>query len=364
MVKRITGLLLALSLCTVCLAACALLPKEEEQHVIPVVRSHEQEEFTLVTVQRGDLALTESVTCTYIPVRTETLSFAAGDLPYDESFVEAGDIVTQGQLLMQLDMENIEEELAAREKALKEIELKLSYIEENRALAVKRTQVQYQNSSWSERQKALDHVNEQYDIEQHLLEDEQYVTQLEKQEFEQKRDERQIRAPFDGTVTFVYQVMPWQLSIAGSPMLALADSAMSLFRGETAHWDLFEPGQEVTITVQDVDYEAIVASEEEAGQPAQEKTEGKRAYVYFMLKTPDITLQGGIRGTITLTLETRTDVLLLPSHAVTKAGEQHIVYYLDEEGLKDYKPVEIGLEANKMVEILSGVTEGESVIYN
>ena len=39
-----------------------------------------------------------------------------------------------------------------------------------------------------------------------------------------------------------------------------------------------------------------------------------------------------------------------------------IVYYQDANGLKAYKEVEIGLTADGMVEIVSGLTEGESII--
>jgi multidrug efflux pump subunit AcrA (membrane-fusion protein) len=39
-----------------------------------------------------------------------------------------------------------------------------------------------------------------------------------------------------------------------------------------------------------------------------------------------------------------------------------MVYYVDEEGMRAYKPVEIGIAANGMVEILSGLEEGETII--
>ena len=40
----------------------------------------------------------------------------------------------------------------------------------------------------------------------------------------------------------------------------------------------------------------------------------------------------------------------------------YLVYYVDETGMKRSKPVEIGLKANGLIEIVSGVEEGEMVI--
>ena len=116
------------------------------------------------------------------------------------------------------------------------------------------------------------------------------------------------------------------------------------------------------ITANKKEYEAVVASEAELGIQEQEKTEGKAAYVYLLLKTPAFDLEDGDRGTFTLVLDSRKDVLMVPEKAVTTANGQSIVYYQNEEGLKAYKPVETGLVANKMVEIISGLAEGESVI--
>ena len=81
-----------------------------------------------------------------------------------------------------------------------------------------------------------------------------------------------------------------------------------------------------------------------------------------MLKNPTFDLEDGDRGTLTLTLDSREDVLMVPESAVTTANGESIVYYQDAEGMKAYKPVETGLVANGMVEILSGLSEGESVI--
>ena len=171
-----------------------------------------------------------------------------------------------------------------------------------------------------------------------------------------------LRAGINGTVTYTKHPKSGERSVAGERVISVADDTMSLFRSETKYWPMFEPGQEQVITVSKVEYEAIVASEEELGLPEQVKVEGEPAYVYFKLKNPTFDLEDGDRGTLTLVLDSRTDVLMAPESAVTTADDMSIVYYQDEQGMKAYKPVVTGLVANGKIEIISGLTEGESVI--
>ena len=67
-------------------------------------------------------------------------------------------------------------------------------------------------------------------------------------------------------------------------------------------------------------------------------------------------------GAFDLLRDSRKDVLMVPDSAVTTLNGKSIVYYQDESGLKAYKQVETGLKANGMVEIVSGLAEGESII--
>lgn len=73
-------------------------------------------------------------------------------------------------------------------------------------------------------------------------------------------------------------------------------------------------------------------------------------------------MSAGVKGEITLVKDRRDDVLCLPAKAVTTFENTYIVYYVDENGLKSSKVVETGLYADGLVEIVSGLEEGEMVI--
>lgn len=355
------GLILVALACALT-TSCSLLPEEETFSTAPLIREYEREEFKLAFAERGDMVLTEKISCTYVPVKTEILRYPVGGIYYDEAFVNVGDSVEVGQLLAQLNLAGIEEKVISSKQQINKINIRIAALEENRALALERVRIQMKGSPASEMQEALREVNDQYDAELQALEDSLYLNEVQLAEYELQLSQRQLRAGIAGTVTYVRNVSSGDRSVAGERFITVADSTMSLFRAETDHWHLFEPGQEYTITVSKNEYESIVASEEELGLPTTEKVEGEKGYVYFRLKKPAFDLEDGDRGTLVMVLDSRTDVLKVPESAVTSANGQYIVYYQDEQGMKTYKPIEVGLFAEKMVEIVSGLTEGESVI--
>lgn len=389
----------ALCACLIALPACGLLPKEEEHHTAPVIQTTQQEEYEFAYVQRGDLEQTATVNCVYQPVQTEALSFPVGGVAYDQVYVSLGDKVKKGQLLAQLELSGADEALAAREQRLKELALEMDNLEENRGYALERTELQLQDGSWSKLQEALDNVNADYDLQKQALEDEQYITQLEKEEYEAALNARQIRANFDGTVTTLKKMPRTETSVAGSPVITVSDTDNAVFMGSTPLWDHFQQGQTVEIDVRGTVYTATVVTEEELGLPPVEKEPGKAAKLYFKPSQPvaaggeaeaegegseenesgegespegesgtegestsPLTDNSMVNGTIKLLLDSRKDVLLLPRSALSTAGGETVVYYVDENGLRAYKTVEIGLESHEMVEVLSGVQEGEAVI--
>ena len=90
------------------LSGSELLPEEEALRTAPLIETYANEQVYGVAVERGDLILTESVSCRYVPVQTAKLSFALGGEYIDRLFVEAGDVVGKGQLLGRLRLTDLE----------------------------------------------------------------------------------------------------------------------------------------------------------------------------------------------------------------------------------------------------------------
>ena len=349
--KRFMGIVLALT--CVALTSCGLLPEEETFAAAPVIREYAREAFRLAAVERGDMELTKKVTCTFMPVQTESLAYEVGGIAHDGVYVAAGDHVEAGQLLASLDTSQLQAQLEDAALRLELARLRRDAAEENRALALKRLRIEGGDEA---------QVNAAFDWERQAAEDEIYLIGLEMEECQARLAERQLRASFAGTITFVRTPREGDRSVVGEKMVTVADSTLSLFRAKTEYWDRFEPGTSYVITVNRKPCDAVVTSEAELGLPETEKTPGESADVYLRLETPDFEIKDSDYGALYLVLESRHDVLMVPETAVSTAGGQTVVYYQDEEGMKAFKPVEVGLVADRKVEIISGLTEGEIII--
>ena len=240
--------------------------------------------------------------------------------------------------------------------------MRLEHLEQNRRLALTRAAVERGGEDGAALREAQDGVNETYDARRQELEDALDIARLRLADYERQLGQRQLRAPMDGTVTYVRRVNKGDVSALNERIVTVADSTLSLFRAETDLWDHFTPGQLVTVTSSKVDYEAVVTDEAELGLPIQNKEPGKKAYVYFVLTEPTFDLEDNDHGTFTIELDSRENVLRVPSSAVSTINGETVVYYQNDEGMKAYKNVTVGLEANNLIEVLSGLQEGELVI--
>lgn len=70
----------------------------------------------------------------------------------------------------------------------------------------------------------------------------------------------------------------------------------------------------------------------------------------------------GARGTITLLLDSREDVLTISREALHTNETGYYVYLLDDEDHMQTVWVEIGLVGDEYAEVLSGLSEGDRVI--
>jgi len=98
-------------------------------------------------------------------------------------------------------------------------------------------------------------------------------------------------------------------------------------------------------------------------EPAEKIVEG---VVYYEIRIGfDEDLPKGIKSTMTADIiiqtEKRENVLVVPREAIKRVGDKTMVEVLGD-GLIQEREVEIGLRGDDIIEILSGLTQGEKVI--
>lgn len=355
--------LLLVCLAAVCLlSSCSLLPQEETVRTAPVVRSYVRPTYETVQVERGDLIQTAKVSCSYVPVQTASLSFAMDAEYIDRYMVQAGDSVEQGQLLAQLQLGDLETQIESAQNEIAVLKLQIEHEQKLFDLDLKRLEITTAQMDAVQKEEAYEQAQQSYAAAAQALRDSLTLKELMLDALEQDLAQRQIRAPFGGTITRVVSFKEGDMSQLGISVITLVDSTRSIFRASTEHWDQFEAGDRHEINVRTAAYEAVVTSESELGLAPQQRVEGKKGYVYFALTQPSFELEDGDSGTVEIVLDQRLDVLHVPAKAVSAANGQPIVYYLREDGMKAYKPVEAGVTINGRTEILSGLAQGESII--
>ncbi len=75
----------------------------------------------------------------------------------------------------------------------------------------------------------------------------------------------------------------------------------------------------------------------------------------------DVTLPGGMTASVIVTVNRKTDVLVVPTRAVRRQGRDQMVEVQTGQGT-EMRPVQVGLANDQQTEITSGVNEGETVI--
>jgi RND family efflux transporter MFP subunit len=82
------------------------------------------------------------------------------------------------------------------------------------------------------------------------------------------------------------------------------------------------------------------------------------------VSNPGRVLLPGMYAEATLTLERADNVLVVPLQAVDQEGEQSAVDLVNQAGQIELRPVRLGLETSSEVEVVSGLSEGDSVVIS
>ncbi len=337
------------------LTACQLLPAEETFPASPVIRSYEVKEYKLANVMRGDLVETKKVVCNYMPVKQESHSFVLDGEEIEGIYVTNGQEVKAGQLLAELNQGSLKEQIDSLEYQLQVLDIKLGYIMKNWELEMEILKAKYdKDSDTYAAQYAV--VDARYILEREANRDEAYIKEQRLKELKADLADRRIYAGMDGMVTYVREVQEGAVSVEGREMITIADMATTAFAAKGDSADYFVEGMEVVISIGKKELEAVCVNGAEFGLEEAGNT------AYFKLLQPDPTLESGHAGSIEAVLDLREDALYVDRRAIETARGKQFVYILNEEGLRESRDVTVGKQFGNVVEILSGLKEGDSVI--
>lgn len=319
--------------------------------VAPAVPVYEEPAYETARCQQMTICDTRTIRFTYQAAQTEALSYSENDIHYSAFFVSPGTTVQEGDLLCELDLENYPDLLSASETTLADLQENRSLIDEHLALSLKRQHIENTNLTYLERQNALDSITLRYSQEKAELEDQIHILKERIVQYQELIQNRQLYAPFDGTITYVYHPDSTELSQTGKKIITLVNTSQMLFTAKTDYSAYFQPDADYTISINGKEKIAtVISSDPETG------------IVALALKIPDYTLEPDIQGVIELLLEEKDLVLGVPKRAISTINGISVVYIRGKDGFRTFQEVKTGIENLSYIEIISGLNEGDEVL--
>jgi len=388
------------------LSGCFMLPQEEEILAPPLIEPKEVA-YETVQVGKGDIQVMEQVTGYFTSIVRERAFFtSSGRL--SAVHVHNGKAVEAGDILMELDNENLEKQIRDQKIVIEKKMLQIQQLSESDSVAVLNAQFDLQaaqnklNDLYAQRSHiTLDETGlpvldteseEKYNEISRQIRDQELVVeraqvkydkaladqksgydqrslmldlesaQNELQDLEEAYEETILRAPVSGRITHIATIEVGASVSAYSTMVVISDPTQLILQYSGGKADKFPVGLPVTVKIEKKEYKGYVLNNPDS-LPRDEENK-KQEYAQFVLEDYDMTqaVEGG-SGQVIAILDSREDVLVLDKSLITTYLTRKYVNIL-VDGLKVERDIQIGLESASKVEILDGLSEGELVIVN
>ena len=335
------------------LTGCFALPVEAPMLPPPAFAQPVEHEFYTVPVMRGNIELEANPFAVYRPARTERHRFVPDDIPVLGIFVSVGDEVLQGDIIAELDLAEVRQELEDLSRSHARLNFELDLLRERHNLAIRLARESGRAVNDASFVASRNSLHADLELLEQLL---GHVEQLNEQ--------RYLRAIIDGTVIGAATFVEGLHSSTVMDVVTVSNQAFMSFsvRGEMAQ--LMNPGDQFEMTLGNEIFTVEVVDPYVFGFSAAYETEEERDPEAFLAFVGALTPQAHnipTQGRVRIPLEEVYDVLYIPVSFLRRYDERDFVYvYID--GLRTVRDVVAGLEADGVIEIISGLEEGELII--
>ena len=339
---------------------------EEEPEDLMVMEQEEEETlYSLALAAIGNVYLTQDIRCTYEQLVEQEVSFDVSGKLVSQVYVSEGDQVKAGQILAELGSSGLSDRIEELEYQIARNQQLLEFNPLNEDYEISTLWLQYiYRSGHSDGEldalhTAVEQVQTRYRHEREDYQDSIDLDTMELQVLRQEVVTNTVISEIDGTVKWIEQDLRGSTSVQGKAIMRIIDSSECLFAvSDTGYAALFSDGipVDMKITVGDAkgSYQLIPYRMEE--------WEEQERLMFTFAGESAANIEMGTTGTITVVLEGRENVLNIPKRAVHTADGRAFVYCLGEDNMREVRWVETGIYGDSSVEILSGLSEGETVI--
>lgn len=325
-IARITAALLA----AISLTGCYFFPAEEELLEPPTVPI-EEVAYSTYTAKVKSIA-NQTVASGYITSKAENnCSFIESGGTLKKIHVTAGQFVEEGELLAELDTGNLE------------------YLYEQQKLITEKARLTYLSTGSSSDK--LD-----YEMEQNTLE-----------EYERQMNVSHLYAGMSGQVCFIQDIKPGDKITAYKTIVKIVDPTQLFVKYTSSALRAFPLEQEVTITIDGMDYVGYVSKTPSA--VIEGLYEGNET-LYSDKESIFCEFKGDIPGYLTIgkladimaVYDIHENAVVIPKNLIKENDDRTYVTILDENDTKREVDVTVGITNATEAEILTGLSEGDRVV--
>jgi len=335
-------------------------------------------EQQVATVQRGDLTVDITASGNLSFSHTEDLAFQMAGIVAEVN-VQAGDSVKQGQVLATLDTTQRETDLASLESRVLSAQISLK----NDQLALDKAEDQSVTLVTGDIIFADNYDDEEIDILKLRVKlDEANLQDAQKALADAQNASPEIIAPFDGFISTV-NVSAGDAGTSGNgvPKGTVACQLVDPNRFEAdilvSEMDIFQVklGGDATVQIDAMPMLTLPAkvthisptatiqsgvvnySVKVEVEPLEElmPTQQQAAFGSFQLRE-------GLTVTVSIIMQQKSDVLLVPNGAITTQGRQAYVQVVAADGSTTQRAITTGISNWQYTEVTEGLAEGEQVV--
>ena len=342
-----------MSVALVMTSACALLPDEELEEELPAITPPQiskkpEYEVTTTTLETKVQGIGKLMS-----TREENVYFTLDGKRLKELNIQVGDKITAGQVIGELDVDDMVKDLRKRKLAFRTQEIQMK-----------------------ETLRKRDEM-EPVEFEQAAIAFEEGRQDLA--DLEEEIGKAQLTAPLGGTVVSM-TAKKGDLVKAYEPIALIADTNNLVITATLSKSDLpkVAVGMPVTVDINTagqftgtVKQLPMVTTEEGSGggsgnggnPPAggEGQQDGPENYLIVQLEKMPEGLNRGTPLSVTIVTKRKENAVVIPLSALRTIGSRTYVQVVDEQGKREVD-VAVGQQTSTQVEILEGLTPGQKVV--
>lgn len=335
-VKTVASYLCAVVFISTALSGCSLLPKEEEAIPPPLVKPAEQK-FDVVEVKKGELSTYFKGVATVVSKSQQEVFFKQSGGRLAAIHVSQGDTVKKGQLLVELESEDLELRLELQ---------RISY---------QRTELEWERTvkNGTEEEIAMKKLDLQ-------------AAKLQLDALEKQWERLRLVAPIDGVVTYLAEFSVGQNMNAYETIMTIADPSriQLVYKSDNAsELSSLEPNMPVEIELDSTPTTGYVVQTPSSAPYSSNQAVNDNNAKTLIVDGKGLKGQIGDMAQIKIFLQRQNDILIIPKSGLRTYLDRKYVQVLDGDRRKEVD-VEVGMTTSTEAEIRRGLSEGDKIVLN